>query len=70
MKRGLAEEAPVEDRTAEPELEIDFPGEADAKRLGLVTIDQIVQTLADAIEHPPARSRVVEVPEIRQSRVA
>ena len=44
--------------------------EAGAKRLGLVTIDQIVQTLADAIEHPPARSRVVEVPEIRQSRVA
>jgi uncharacterized protein YbjT (DUF2867 family) len=36
-----------------------------ARRLGLVTIDQMVNTLVDAIEHPPQRARIVEVPEIR-----
>lgn len=39
-----------------------------AKRLGLVTIDQMVSALAGAVENPVA-SRVIEVPEIRRSRV-
>jgi uncharacterized protein YbjT (DUF2867 family) len=36
-----------------------------AQRLGLVTIDQMVAALVDAVEHPATRVRVVEVPEIR-----
>jgi uncharacterized protein YbjT (DUF2867 family) len=39
-----------------------------AKRLGLVTIDQIVSALVGAVENPAA-TRVIEVPEIRRSRV-
>jgi len=38
-----------------------------AYRLGLVTLQQIVETLVHAVENPPARSRIVEVPEIRAS---
>jgi uncharacterized protein YbjT (DUF2867 family) len=38
-----------------------------ARRLGLVTIDQMVSALVDAIENPAA-SRVIEVPEIRRRR--
>jgi uncharacterized protein YbjT (DUF2867 family) len=37
-----------------------------ARRLGLVTIEQMVAALVEAIEHPPERERVVEVPEIRK----
>jgi uncharacterized protein YbjT (DUF2867 family) len=37
-----------------------------ARRLGLVTIDQMVATLVDAVEQPVA-ARVVEVPQIRRS---
>jgi uncharacterized protein YbjT (DUF2867 family) len=37
---------------------------ASARRLGLVTLDQMVSTLVNAIEHP-ASSRTIEVPEIR-----
>jgi uncharacterized protein YbjT (DUF2867 family) len=40
-----------------------------ARRLGLVTIDQMVRTMVDAIEHPPSGIRVVEPPQIRVSRV-
>ena len=36
-----------------------------ARRLGLVTIDQMVAALVETIEHPPQRERIVEVPEIR-----
>jgi uncharacterized protein YbjT (DUF2867 family) len=36
-----------------------------ANRLGLVTLDQMVQTMANAIERPPSGVRVVEVPQIR-----
>jgi len=36
-----------------------------AKRLGLVTLQQMVDTLVDAVENRPASSRIVEVPEIR-----
>ena len=38
-----------------------------ANRLGLVTLQQMVDTLVHAVENPPARSRIVEVPEIRAS---
>jgi uncharacterized protein YbjT (DUF2867 family) len=42
---------------------------ATARRLGLVTIGQMVRALVNAAENPPARGtiRVVEVPEIRRS---
>jgi uncharacterized protein YbjT (DUF2867 family) len=40
-----------------------------ARRLGLVTLDQMVQTMANAIERPPSGVRVVEVPQIRFSQV-
>jgi uncharacterized protein YbjT (DUF2867 family) len=36
-----------------------------ARRLGLVTLQQMVDALVDAVEHPPATSRIVEVPEIK-----
>ncbi len=41
---------------------------ATARRLGLVTITQMVQSLVYAVEHPPATGtlRVVEVPEIKR----
>jgi uncharacterized protein YbjT (DUF2867 family) len=40
---------------------------AGARRLGLVTIAQMVRALVSAVEHPPTgRIRVVEVPEIRR----
>jgi hypothetical protein len=35
-----------------------------AKRLGLVTLDQMVNALVGAVEHPAA-ARIIEVPEIR-----
>lgn len=40
-----------------------------ARRLGLVTLRQMVAALVQAIESPPTSSRVVEVPEIRRSVV-
>lgn len=36
-----------------------------AQRLGLVTIDQMVSALVNAVEHPPERERIVDVPQIR-----
>lgn len=41
---------------------------ATARRLGLVSIAQMVRALVGAIEHPPARGtiRLIEVPEIRR----
>jgi uncharacterized protein YbjT (DUF2867 family) len=36
-----------------------------ARRLGLVTLEQMVATLVSAVEHPAKGIRVVEVPEIR-----
>ena len=36
-----------------------------AQRLGLVALDQMVNALVEAVENPPAQSRLVEVPEIR-----
>jgi uncharacterized protein YbjT (DUF2867 family) len=38
---------------------------ASARRLGLVTLQQMVGALVDAIEHPPERERLIEVPEIK-----
>jgi uncharacterized protein YbjT (DUF2867 family) len=39
-----------------------------ALRLGLVTLDDMVAALVAAVEDPPERERVVEVPRIRGSR--
>jgi uncharacterized protein YbjT (DUF2867 family) len=38
---------------------------AGARRLGLVTLEQMLRALVAAVEHPPPATRVVEVPEIR-----
>jgi uncharacterized protein YbjT (DUF2867 family) len=40
-----------------------------ARRLGLVTLPQMVETMVNAVERPPSGVRVVEVPEIRLTRV-
>jgi uncharacterized protein YbjT (DUF2867 family) len=40
---------------------------AGARRLGLVTLCQMVVALRDAVENPSEGVRVVEVPEIRSS---
>jgi uncharacterized protein YbjT (DUF2867 family) len=37
-----------------------------AERLGLVRLDQMGAAILHAVEHPPARQRIVEVPEIRR----
>jgi uncharacterized protein YbjT (DUF2867 family) len=37
-----------------------------AQRLGLVTIDEMLLALVWAIEHPPERIRIIDVPEIRR----
>jgi uncharacterized protein YbjT (DUF2867 family) len=43
-----------------------LPGtRAGALRLGLVTLPQLVAALVDAVEHPPAGIRVMDVPAIR-----
>jgi NAD dependent epimerase/dehydratase family enzyme len=36
-----------------------------ARRLGLVTVDQILRALAEAVEHPDLGVSVIEVPAIR-----
>jgi len=38
-----------------------------ARRLGLVTLPQMVAAIVEAIENPPQSARVVEVPEIRKA---
>jgi uncharacterized protein YbjT (DUF2867 family) len=42
-----------------------------AKRLGLVTIEQMVNALVNALENPPAagRQRIIDVPKIKGARV-
>jgi uncharacterized protein YbjT (DUF2867 family) len=46
-----------------------FPSTRDSsRRLGLVTLKQMVDTLTYAVEHPVTGVRVVEVPEIRAGR--
>jgi uncharacterized protein YbjT (DUF2867 family) len=44
-----------------------WPGSREtARRLGLVTVAQMLDALVSAVEHPPDGVRVVEVPEIRR----
>jgi uncharacterized protein YbjT (DUF2867 family) len=38
-----------------------------ARRLGLVTLGQMVAALVHAVEHPPEATRIVGVPEIRRA---
>jgi uncharacterized protein YbjT (DUF2867 family) len=38
-----------------------------ARRLGLVTLDQMVAALVHAIEYPPDTARIMEVPQIRSA---
>ena len=40
-----------------------------AHRLGLVTVRQMIATMASAVEHPASGVRIVEVPQIRLGRV-
>ena len=40
-----------------------------ARRLGLVTLDQILRTLISAVENPSVGARFVEVPQIRTGSV-
>jgi len=48
-----------------------FPPTSDtARRLGLVTIDQMLEALVEAVEHPPAGIRIVEVPELRAGKTS
>jgi len=41
-----------------------------ARRLGLVTLDQMVRTLVSAIENPSIGARFIEVPQIRRGTVS
>jgi uncharacterized protein YbjT (DUF2867 family) len=44
-----------------------IPGKREAvQRLGLVTIEQMIAALVDAVENPPQGIRIEEVPEIRR----
>lgn len=40
-----------------------------ARRLGLVTLKQMIAALVNAIENPPSEIRVVDVPQIRQAMI-
>ena len=47
-----------------------FPRTRDsARRLGLVTLPQMIETLARAVERPAAGVRIVEVPQIRSAHL-
>ena len=47
-----------------------LPGSREqARRLGLVTLPQMVATMVSAVEQPASGMRIVEVPEIRRSRL-
>jgi uncharacterized protein YbjT (DUF2867 family) len=39
-----------------------------ARRLGLVTLEQMLAALTNAVESPPAGTRILEVPDIRAAR--
>ncbi len=46
-----------------------LPGTRDtARRLGLVTLEQMINTLVWAVENPSQNIRIVEVPDIRQKK--
>jgi hypothetical protein len=40
-----------------------------ARRLGLVTLDQMVRTLVSAVENPSIGARFIDVPQIRAGSV-
>lgn len=40
-----------------------------ARRLGLVTVEQMILALVEAVESPALGVRIMEVPEIRASRL-
>jgi len=42
---------------------------ASARRLGLVTIEQMIATMARAVEQPATGIRIVEVPQIRSGQL-
>jgi uncharacterized protein YbjT (DUF2867 family) len=44
------------------------PTRETARRLGLVTLGQMVAALVHAVEHPPETTRIVAVPEIRRAQ--
>jgi hypothetical protein len=41
-----------------------------ARRLGLVTIDQMLAALVNAVENPAAGIHVIEVPQIRAAKTS
>jgi uncharacterized protein YbjT (DUF2867 family) len=46
-----------------------LPGtRASAQRLGLVTLEQMIETMANAVERPASGVRILEVPQIRLTR--
>jgi len=45
------------------------PTRAGARRLGLVTLSQMIEALVGAIENPPPHERIVEVPDIRRAQL-
>jgi uncharacterized protein YbjT (DUF2867 family) len=45
-------------------LELLPPTRESARRLGLVTLPQMVAALVDAVEHPPRRARIIDVDQI------
>ncbi len=48
-----------------------LPGtRAGARRLGLVTLDQLCNALISAIEHPPSGVRILEVPDIMAAKLS
>lgn len=46
------------------------PTRESALRLGLVTIEDMVATLVDAVEHPARGVKIAEVPQIRQGKMS
>ncbi len=48
-------------------MELLPPTRASARRLGLITLEQMVNALVASIEQGPAGARVLEVPEIRRA---
>ena len=66
MIGDAGEEVERDDRDGD-ELEAPVPGwtRGAARRLGLVTLKQMVAALADAVDHPAGGVRVVTVPEIK-----
>jgi uncharacterized protein YbjT (DUF2867 family) len=45
------------------------PARESARRLGFVTLEQMVTTLAWAVEHPTRETRILQVPDIRETKL-